>query len=541
MTEKVLTQEVLLGDEAVALGAIHAGITAAYSYPGTPATEILEYILRHKERYGKPHAAWCANEKTALEEALGVSFAGRRSLVSMKHVGLNVAADPFINAAIVSIHGGVVLAVADDPGMHSSQNEQDTRYLVDFARIICLEPANQQEAYHMTVEAFDLSERFDIPVVVRLVTRLAHSRAVVETGEGRDENPISKVPVPSSWILLPSNARRQWNSLLKRQASMLDYSESCPHNVLTLAEKTGRFGVITTGIARNYFMEALDDLEEKPSHLHVGAYPLPVKKIRKLVEYVQRVLVLEDGYPFLERSLRGIVPPPVEIMGKESGHVPIDGELNPDITRKALGLELRGGITVPGLKLPGRPPQLCQGCPHADAYGAIKKALAGFDNRMVTSDIGCYTLGALPPYTAIESCVCMGASVGMAKGAADAGFYPVVAVIGDSTFLHSGVTPLMDAVSADANMTLIILDNETVAMTGTQPTVLPSSRLESLILGLGVDRDHFHILDAHPKKVDENAEIIRREIEHKGLSVIVAARTCLEEARKKKKEGKVKG
>jgi indolepyruvate ferredoxin oxidoreductase alpha subunit len=538
MTEKVLAQEVLLGDEAVALGAIHAGITAAYSYPGTPATEILEYILRYKERYGRPHAAWCANEKTAVEEALGVSFAGRRALVSMKHVGLNVAADPFINAAIVSIHGGVVLAVADDPGMHSSQNEQDTRYLADFARIICLEPANQQEAYHMTIEAFDLSERFDIPIIVRLVTRLAHSRAVVETGDARDENPIAKVPVPSSWILLPSNARRQWNSLLKRQASMLDYSENCPHNVLSLAGKKGGLGVITTGIARNYFMEALDDLEEKPSHLHIGAYPLPVGKIRKLVEKSGRVLVLEEGYPFLERLLRGIVPPPIEIMGKESGHVPIDGELNPDITRKALGLELRGGVTVAGLKLPGRPPQLCQGCPHGDAYGAIKKALAGFDHRMVTSDIGCYTLGALPPYSAIESCVCMGASVGMAKGAAEAGFYPVVAVIGDSTFLHSGVTPLMDAVSADANMTLIILDNETVAMTGTQPTILPSSRLESLILGVGVDRDHLHVLDAHPKKVDSNAEIIRREIEHKGLSVVIAVRTCLEEARKKKKEGK---
>ncbi len=538
MTEKVLTQEVLLGDEAVALGAIHAGVTAAYSYPGTPATEILEYILRYKERHGKPHAAWCANEKTAVEEALGVSFAGRRALVSMKHVGLNVAADPFINSAIVSIHGGVVLAVADDPGMHSSQNEQDTRYLADFARIICLEPANQQEAYRMTIEAFDLSERFDIPVIVRLVTRLAHSRAVVETGEAREENPIAKVPVPSSWILLPSNARRQWNSLLKRQASFLDYTENCAYNVLTLSEKKGGLGVITTGIARNYFMEAVDDLAEKPSHLHIGAYPLPVGKIRKLVEKVGRVLVLEEGYPFLERLLRGIVPPPIEIMGKESGHVPIDGERNPDITRKAMGLELRTGLTVAGLKLPGRPPQLCQGCPHADAYGSIKKALASFDNRMVTSDIGCYTLGALPPYSAIESCVCMGASVGMAKGAADAGFYPVVAVIGDSTFLHSGVTPLMDAVSADANMTLIILDNETVAMTGTQPTILPSSRLESLILGVGVDRNHFHILDAHPKKVDSNAEIIRHEIEHKGLSVIVAVRTCLEEARKKKKEGK---
>jgi indolepyruvate ferredoxin oxidoreductase alpha subunit len=541
MAQQVLAQEVLLGDEAVALGAIHAGITAAYAYPGTPATEILEYILRYKDLHGKPHASWCANEKTALEGALGVSFAGRRALVAMKHVGLNVAADPFINSAIVSIHGGVVLAVADDPGMHSSQNEQDTRYFVDFARVMCLEPANQQEAYHMTMEAFDISERFDIPVVVRMVTRLAHSRAVVETGEGRPENPISKVPVPSSWILLPSNARRQWRALLDRQGSMLEYSENSPHNVLTLAKGRSRLGVITTGIARNYYMEALEDLAEKPSHLHIGAYPLPVKKIRALVDASDRVLILEEGYPYLERTLRGIMPLPVEILGKVDRHVPVDGELNPDIVRKALGLESREGITVAGLTLPGRPPQLCQGCPHGDAYGAIKKALAGFTDKIVTSDIGCYTLGALPPYSAIESCVCMGASVGMAKGAAEAGFYPVVAVIGDSTFLHSGVTPLMDAVSANANMTLIILDNETVAMTGTQPTVLPSSRLQTLILGLGLDPDHFHIIDAHPKKAEENTQIIRREIEHKGLSVIVAVRTCLEEARKKKKEGKVQG
>jgi indolepyruvate ferredoxin oxidoreductase alpha subunit len=299
--------------------------------------------------------------------------------------------------------------------------------------------------------------------------------------------------------------------------------------------------VITAGIARNYYMEALEDLAEKPSHLHIGAYPLPVKKIRALVDASDRVLILEDGYPYLERTLRGIMPLPVEILGKVDGYIPVDGELNPDIVRKALGLESREGITVAGLTLPGRPPQLCQGCPHGDAYGAIKKALAGFTDKIVTSDIGCYTLGALPPYSAIESCVCMGASVGMAKGAAEAGFYPVVAVIGDSTFLHSGVTPLMDAVSANANMTLIILDNETVAMTGTQPTVLPSSRLQTLILGLGLDPDHFHIIDAHPKKAEENTQIIRREIEHKGLSVIVAVRTCLEEARKKKKEGKVHG
>jgi indolepyruvate ferredoxin oxidoreductase alpha subunit len=536
MTQQTVAQQVLLGDEAVALGAIHAGITAAYAYPGTPSTEITEYILKYRAREGKPHAAWCANEKTAVEEALGTSFAGRRALVSMKHVGLNVAADPFINAALISIHGGLVLAVADDPGMHSSQNEQDTRFLTDFAKVMCLEPANQQEAYQMAIEAFDLSERFTIPVVIRLVTRLAHSRAVVEVGEARAENPISKVPVKNSWILLPSNARRQWHELLGRQKDMVEYTESCAHNPLKLNDDWKGLGVITTGIARNYYMEAAEDIKDAPSHLHIGAYPMPVGKIRKLVNHVDRVLILEEGYPYVERALRGVLPIEKDILGKENGRVPIEGELNPDLVRAALGLDIPEGITLSNVSLPNRPPQLCQGCPHGDAYNAIKEALSEYEQTMVTSDIGCYTLGALPPYSAIESCVCMGASVGMAKGAAEAGFHPVVAVIGDSTFLHSGVTPLMDAATADANMTLVILDNETVAMTGTQPTVLPSSRLETLIPGVGVDPEHFHVLDAHPKKARENTDILKREIAHEGLSVIIMVRTCLEEARKKKKK-----
>jgi indolepyruvate ferredoxin oxidoreductase alpha subunit len=536
MTQKTVAQQVLLGDEAVALGAIHAGITAAYAYPGTPSTEITQYILDYKAREGKPHAAWCVNEKAAVEEALGTSFAGRRALVSMKHVGLNVAADPFVNSALISIHGGIVLAVADDPGMHSSQNEQDTRYLVDFARVMCLEPANQQEAYQMAIEAFDLSERFNIPIVLRLVTRLAHSRAVVEVGEAREENPISRVPDKSSWILLPSNARRQWHELIGRQKDMLEYTEQCSYNPLTLNNNWRGLGVITTGIARNYYMEAAEDIGETPSHLHIGAYPMPVGKIKELVNHVERVLVLEEGSPYVERALRGILPTKIDILGKETARVPMEGELNPDIVRVALGLDIPEGITLSNVTLPNRPPQLCKGCAHGTAYGVIKEALSEYEDSMVTADIGCYTLGALPPYSAIESCVCMGASVGMAKGAAEAGFYPVVAVIGDSTFLHSGVTPLMDAAMADANMTLVILDNGTVAMTGTQPTVLPSSRLETLVPAVGVDPEHFHVLDPHPKKDRENVEILKREIAHKGLSVIIMVRACLEDTRKKKKK-----
>ncbi len=531
-----MSEMVLLGDEAVAMGAIHAGITSAYAYPGTPSTEILEYLIRYAQKNNQPVAQWCTNEKTAYEAALGTSFAGKRSLVAMKHVGLNVAADPFMNSAIVDIHGGLVVVVADDPGMHSSQNEQDSRYFADFARIVCLEPTNQQEAYEMTKEAFELSERYHIPVMIRLVTRLAHSRSVVSVNGQKKENPLQKVANPSSWILLPSNARRQWHELLAVQQELKKYSESSGHNPLEINPDFKEFGVITTGLAKNYYLENLPQMDVKPSHLHISAYPLPAEKIRQLAAHVQKLIILEEGYPFVERFVRGVLPQPVEILGKENGHVPPEGELNPDNIRPVLGLSEREAKVKTNFPLPGRPPQLCPGCPHADTFDAIKKALADFEQTMVTSDIGCYTLGALPPYSAIESTVNMGASVGMAKGAAEAGFYPVVAVIGDSTFLHSGITPLIDAVAHNTNMTLIILDNETVGMTGGQPTMLPSSRLESVVTGIGVPQEHLRILTAHRKFTEENTRVIREEIDYQGLSVIIAVRECVETAKRHKKE-----
>jgi indolepyruvate ferredoxin oxidoreductase, alpha subunit len=533
VSTRVPELSVLLGDEAVAAAALDAGITAAYAYPGTPATEIEEYLLRVRARRGRPVVSWCTNEKTAYEQALGVSLAGRRVLVSMKHVGLNVAADPFINSALVDIHGGLVLAVADDPGMHSSQNEQDSRLMADFARVICLEPADQQQAYDMTREAFELSERFHIPVMVRLVTRLAHSRTGVRTAVAEPERPLSPEVDPASWILLPGNARRRWHDLLARHTGMEAWSELSPHNTLSI--NGSDLGVITTGIGRNHFLENAAELAEHPSHLHVGAYPIPVGKIRGLAARAAEILVVEEGYPWLERSLRGLLPPPLRIRGKLTGEIPLEGELTPETVRRALGLPERRGMSLEGLTIPQRPPQLCTGCPHADTFHALRQALEGIEGSLVTSDIGCYTLGALPPHRIIESCVCMGASVGMAKGAVDAGMSPVLAVIGDSTFLHSGVTPLMDAVSANTPMTLIILDNETVGMTGGQPTVLPSARLEGVVLGLGVDPEHCHVLEAHPSRVEEMAQALRREMAHPGLSVIIARRPCLEWAKKKKK------
>ncbi|MCD4692321.1 MAG: hypothetical protein K8R79_05365, partial [Calditrichales bacterium] len=322
---------------------------------------------------------------------------------------------------------------------------------------------------------------------------------------------------------------------LESQKDFIEFTENSKHNTIFLNKEDNETGVITTGLAKNYYLENLDELSSKPSHLHISAYPFPVKKIRALVEHVKKVIVLEEGYPFLEKYFRGIIPANVEIIGKESGHVPVDGELTPDNIRPVLGLSERSGIMLPGLEPPNRPPQLCSGCPHIDSYDAIKAALADYPDSITTSDIGCYTLGALPPYSAIQSCVNMGASVGMAKGAADAGFYPVVAVIGDSTFLHSGVTGLIDAVSTKANMTLVILDNETTAMTGGQPTILPSSRLEKIVLGIGVDPEHFHVLNAHRKYKEENTKIFKKEFDHKGLSVIITVRECIETAKKKKK------
>jgi indolepyruvate ferredoxin oxidoreductase alpha subunit len=530
-----MAQKVLLGDEAVALAAVHAGLTAAYSYPGTPATEIMESLQHLATGRERPVAEWCANEKTAYEAALGVSFAGKRALVSMKHVGLNVAADPFLNSAIVSVHGGLVVVVADDPGMHSSQNEQDSRLYADFARTLCLEPADQQEAYDMTREAFDLSERFAVPVMVRLVTRLAHSRAVVEVGEARAENPGAAVPDPAAWILLPSNARRQWRRLLERQPAMLAWSEASSHNWLQPGAGHRDLGVITCGVARNYFFENRDDLDGELPHLHIGAYPLPVQHIRALARQVAAVLVLEDGYPVLESRLAGLLPHALEVRGKLSGALPPDGELSPEIVRQALGLPLRPGVVLDGPPLPGRPPQLCGGCPHRDAYQALNHVMHDFTTGVVTSDIGCYTLGALPPYQAIQSCVCMGASIGMARGAADAGRKPAVAVIGDSTFLHSGMPALLDAAAADADMTLLILDNEATAMTGGQAPLVPSSRLADIVRGLGVPPEHCHVLRAHPSQEAANETILRREMAHGGLSVLILVRECVETLKRKKR------
>ncbi|MFO7732841.1 MAG: thiamine pyrophosphate-dependent enzyme [Candidatus Aminicenantes bacterium] len=527
-------RQILLGDEAVALGAVHAGLSAGYSYPGTPASEIMEFLVRLAAERKDFTAAWSVNEKVAYEEALGVSFAGKRALVSFKHVGLNVAADPFMNSALTGANGGLVVASADDPGMHSSQNEQDSRYFAQFAQVFCYEPADHQEAYDMTREAYDVSERFGLPVMLRLVTRLSHSRSSVETKEPRAQNELQPGD-RRDWTLLPVNARRRFGLLLDRQPEMARFSDGSAFNVLRLNDKDRSLGVIAAGVGYNYFREACGPDGDLPSFLKVSTYPLPEGLVRKLVEHVGSVLVVEDGYPFLEKQLKGLFGIAGKtVLGRLSGALPRSGELSPDSVRAALGLEPLPALAKSGLPLAGRPPQLCLGCPHADTFKALNKALESYPGSGVFSDIGCYTLGALPPYNAIETCVCMGASISMARGASDAGLRPAVSVIGDSTFAHSGITPLLGAAASDVDMTVFVLDNSTTAMTGGQPSFGSGERLLRIIEGLGVPRERIRTIEPLPKNHEKNVGIIREELDHRGLSVIVAVRECVQETRKKR-------
>ncbi|KAA6314259.1 hypothetical protein EZS27_035100, partial [termite gut metagenome] len=437
-----MNKQLFLGDEAIAQAAIDAGLSGVYSYPGTPSTEITEYIqasLQAKER--NIYSRWCANEKTALETALGMSYAGKRTLSCMKHVGLNVAADAFMNIAMSGINGGMIIVTADDPSMHSSQNEQDNRIYGNFAMIPIFEPSNQQEAYDMVYDGYEWSEQWGYPILLRITTRMAHSRAGVQRREVKAQNsiPIDKAD-PSRFILLPVNARRRYKDLLNKQAEFLAASENSKYN-LFIDGKNKKLGIVACGIAFNYLQENYPDGFENPV-LKISQYPLPKKQLLQLVNSCDEILVLEDGYAVVEEQLKGYLGMGLTIHGRLDGTLNRDGELNPDKVRKALGLDTVFHYSVP-VVVTNRPPALCAGCGHRDVYQALNDVSKEYAGAQVFSDIGCYTLGALPPFRTIHSCIDMGASITMAKGAADAGIYPSIAVIGDSTFTHSGMTGLL--------------------------------------------------------------------------------------------------
>jgi indolepyruvate ferredoxin oxidoreductase, alpha subunit len=530
-----MQKELLLGAEAIALGAIDAGISGIYAYPGTPSTEITEYIQKSTiARERKIHSSWSVNEKTAYEAALGMSYAGKRAMVCMKHVGLNVAADAFINSAITGVNGGLVLTVADDPSMHSSQNEQDSRVYGKFAMIPVIEPSNQQEAYEAAINGMELSEQLKLPVMIRITTRLSHSRAGINRTKFRKQNDLKPETDKKKFVLLPANARVQYQKLINTQDILVARSEESIFNRINEG-KDKKKGIIAFGIAYNYVMEVITSKNLDIAVLKIGQYPLPRKMMDSFFKRFEQILIVEEGYPVYEELLRGYFDNE-KIKGRMDGTLPRTGELNPDILLTTLA-GISPEIIVESPVIVNRPPSLCQGCSHRDLFEVLNDVLNQIPDKHVFSDIGCYTLGALPPFSAINTCVDMGASVTMAKGAADAGIRPAVAVIGDSTFTHSGITGLLDAVYDKSSVTIIISDNFTTAMTGGQDSS-GTGKIYEICKGIGVEENHIRTIVPLKKNFDENLKVLKEEFAYDGVSVILACRECIQTITRKKKSAK---
>jgi len=521
-----------LGVEAVGCAAFDAGIKGAFGYPGTPSTEGFEFVeaMIRAEPEGRV-AQWAANEKVAYDLALGVSYAGHRTLVTMKHVGLNVALDAYANSALTGVRGGLVLLVADDPGMHSSQNEQDSRRLAEFAWLPCLEPSTVQECYDFTLRSFELSEALGVPVMVRLVTRLAHCRAALTRQPTLAPAGLGVVPRErvQDWVLIPSNARHRYVELLAKQPRMLQELRA----MNTLVAGTGRRGVVVAGMGRAYFQQLTLEhpaLAALP-RLEIAAYPVDPALEAAFLMGVDEAFVFEEDYPVLEArlGLRGTC----QVHGRLDGTTPRTGELTPRQLKEALALETEAGKAPSSLDLPVRAPRFCDGCGHLDAFEALQEALKnlGHAEARVFGDIGCYTLAAQEPLSALHAVVEMGASISMAVGAALADQTPAVAVIGDSTFGHSGLPALLTAVDAGANITVLILDNRVVGMTGQQPSQA-LDQVERMVLGLGVPEAQVQVLAPLPKQHMVNVRAVEEALRHPGPSVLVFRRECIQSLRR---------
>jgi len=517
-----MKRELLSGNEAVARGAYEAGVTFAAAYPGTPSTEILENIAKYKKDI---YCHWGANEKTSMEEALGACFTGARSMAVMKHVGLNVAADPFFSASYIGVKGGLLVISADDPGMHSSQNEQDNRNYALAAKMPVLEPSDSQEAKDMVIDGIKLSEKFNTPVMIRMTTRTCHSRSAVELGERETPPEIEYVKDFHKTMLLPALARAKHVAVEIRQEEIKNFSNTFKHNYII--EGKNRVGVIASGISFQYGREVFEDAW----FLKLGMpYPFPSGLLREFAEHVDTIYILEENDPFIETFVR------LENTGKEikgKNVFPKTGELSVDFVRTSLGQkDLTPKFNIH--QIPKRPPNLCAGCIHTAAFHHIKTL-----KLVATGDIGCYTLGALPPLNAMDTCIDMGASItallGMEKAYEKAGKkFDGVAVIGDSTFLHSGITGLLDVIYSNGKSTVIILDNAITAMTGHQENpgsgrnlmgeIAPKVDIVKLVRdGLGIE--HTYVIDAYDVK--ELKKVLKREVKREAPSVLVVRRPCV--------------
>lgn len=516
-----LTTRAMTGNEAIAQGAWEAGVMVAAAYPGTPSTEILEALAKYPA--GDLHAQWSTNEKVALDVAIGASFAGRRALAAMKHVGLNVAADAFLSQAYIGVNGGLVIVVCDDPGIHSSQNEQDTRIYGALAAVPVLEPSDAQEALDLTRLAFEISERFDTPVIVRGTTRLSHTRSPVAVGARQDAPPRQFIDDPRKNVMIPAHARMRHVAVVAREAKLKEYLETAPINRWETGAAS--FGVITAGTCYPYLREVLPNA----SALKLGAsWPLPQGLLRRYCESVERVFVVEELEPVIEREVRALG---FKVEGKE--FFPRVGEFSPEILRA--GFE-KAGVLAPRPQQAGwtpesviRPPVLCAGCPHTSSFMAVRATGA-----RVAGDIGCYTLACLDPLRGLDTCVSMGSSIGNAIGMVRGGeTKPVLATIGDSTFLHAGIPSLIDAVYNGANITVLLLDNHITAMTGGQDHPgtgktlrgedAPKVDYEALVRAIGVKWvrtvDSYDLAAVH--------QTLREAIAYRGVSVVISNRPCV--------------
>jgi len=517
-----MSKILMLGTDAVARGALEAGISYATSYPGTPATQILEYIAKNSS----VPCEWSVNEKVAYEVAYGVSLTGRRVLCSMKHVGLNVASDPFMTSSYLGVRGGLVLAVGDDPGAYSSQNEQDSRFYALFAKIPCLEPYDGETAKEFTRLAFDISEELGLPVMLRSHTRLLHCYSPVTLGELRQESPVDLKKDPLHLIAIPRHVIPLHKELNAKQAKIREILNR--HKFNEILPGKGKIGIVACGITINYAME----LGLEYPILRINAYPVDEGLLVEFLRDLEEVIVLEEGYPLVEKIVRCFHR---KVRGKLSGDLPMEGELGPDPVLKLFGLAKE----VQPEKVPPRPPSLCPGCPHREFY----KALIEAEPTFVAGDIGCYTLGALPPLNALDTCLCMGASIGKAIGIAKQGVQRVAAVIGDSTFWHSGIPALIDAVYNKAHIVVCILDNSVVAMTGHQPTPhlgITAKGEESKAINIaeickacGADT----VVEIDPLKREELVAALRRGFDTPGVHVIISKRPCVLVAGKLRRTG----
>ena len=511
-------KKLLIGNEAVAAGLHDGGLGIVSSYPGTPSTEITEFLAN----YDDIHSEWAPNEKVACEVAFGASLAGARSACAMKHVGLNVAADPLFTLSYTGVNGGMVICVADDPAMHSSQNEQDSRHYAIASKVPMLEPADSNEAYLYAKTAFDLSEKFDTPVLLRMCTRIAHSQSIVELGETEEKVIRDYVKDPAKYIMMPGNAIRRHPFVEKRMADLAEFANDCIYN--SVEDNDSEIGVITSGCSYLYVKEALGD---SVNILKIGMpNPLPEKLIRDFANNCKKLYVVEELDPIIENYVKTLG---IECVGKEL--FSILGEFSQRTVAEAFGKELGNGIAADSV-IPNRPPMMCAGCPHRGIFYTLVK-----NKITVLGDIGCYTLGAVPPLSALDSTLCMGASVSglhgfnLARGESSEG--KSVAVIGDSTFMHSGMTGLVNIAYNATNSTVIILDNSITGMTGHQqnPTTGynikgdPAAKvnLEALCHALGINR--VRVVDPYNLKECEVA--IKEELAVAEPSVIISRRPCV--------------